>query len=100
MAIEQKNAIHAAGSVVGATGALLGGTGATSSRFALGIYDLVVLAIDETECQILCSRRGTALRTYFSVAHTSDTSKRVTIVDSAGAALDTDFDFVVLRTAG
>lgn len=101
MAIEQKNVVHAAGSIVGTTGAVTAGQGFSASRSGQGVYVIQLeLGADETECQILCTRRGTALRTYFAIAHTSDLVKTISILDSAGAALDSDFDFAVLRTAG
>lgn len=101
MAVELKNVVHAAGSVAGGTGARVSGNGFSSVRFGAGVYDLTLeRGINESECQIICTRRGTALRTYFAISQTSDTVKRVSVFDSAGAALDSDFDFAVTRTTG
>lgn len=101
MAVEQKNVVHAAGSVAGATGALVSGSGFASARTGAGVYTITLeRPANAAECQLLVTRRGTALRTYWAVSHTTDSVKTVSALDSAGNPLDTDFDFAVVKTAG
>jgi len=101
MSIEQKNVVHSAGSVAGGTGAIVSGSGFASARTGAGVYTITLeRQVEQSECQVIVTRRGTALRTYWAVAHTSDAVKTISALDSAGNALDTDFDFVILRTSG
>lgn len=101
MAIEQKNIVHVAGSVAGATGARVSGSGFTSARTGAGCWTITLeREADATECQVIVTRRGTALRTHWSVEQTSDAVKSIACLNAAGAPLDSDFDFAVLKSHG
>ena len=97
MALEYSNVCLAAGSVVGATGAENWASGAVAARTAKGTYTLTMdQPIDATECAVLVTGRG-ATAAIFTVTQTSDGVKTVTAFDAAGAALDADFDFLVVQ---
>lgn len=100
MSINIPNALQTYGSVNGTTGALVSGAGFTPARTAKGVYTLTLdQAVDATECSVLVTERG-AVGNIFSVAQTSDTVKTVNAFDNAGVAIDSDFDFVLLRAPG
>ena len=98
MAIELKNSLHAAGSIAGATGARVSGLGFQSTRTGIGVYELVLdQGVDELECQIICTRRGSGTRASFGVLHVSDEVKRISVVGGVGAPFDSSFDFTITR---
>lgn len=100
MSIEIPNALLAFGSVKGADGTEVSGAGATPARSAKGVYTLTLdQPVDSTECAVLVTARG-ATTGYAGVAQTSDAVKTVSMLDAAGAAQDTDFDYLVLRAPG
>jgi hypothetical protein len=97
MSINIPNALQAYGSVNGTTGAKVSGAGFTPARSAKGVYTLTMdQAADAAECAVLVTSRG-ATPAYASVEQTSDGVKTVNTVDAAGAAVDSDFDFLLLR---
>lgn len=88
--------INALGSVVGGTGVANFSAGAASARTATGIYTLTLdEPSDALACACLVTARGTTA--FARVDQTSDTVKTVRTFDAAGAALDSDFDFLILR---
>lgn len=100
MSINIPNALQAYGSVNGTTGATVSGAGFTPARSAKGVYTLTLdQAADSEECAVIATPRG-ATAGYATVAQTSDTQKTVNTFDSAGAAADLDFDFLLLRAPG
>lgn len=97
MSLEYPNALHAAGAVTGATGAAIWSDGATPARTAKGTYTLTLdVGADAAECGVIATPRG-ATTAELAVNHTSDTVKTVTAIDNAGAAIDVDFDYLVIR---
>lgn len=88
------------GAVTGTSGAeLIALPSCTVSRAAAGLWDLTLsTALPATSCySIQIGRRGSGTRWHPAVAHTSDTVKRVAIVDAAAAALDADFNVIIHR---
>lgn len=87
------------GSVVGSSGALFAGSAAeiTPARTGAGVYTLTLpAALAAADCpSIQVARRGTGLRWYAAVEHTSDLIKTVRIVDAGLNPLDSDFDFSI-----
>lgn len=69
------------------------------ARAGVGLYDLTFNptdGIDATQCAITGNVRTAATALVVTVAHTSDTVKRVSIATSAGVATDpTAFDIIV-----
>ncbi len=93
-----QNAIHANGSVVGASGASASGNQfVTPARTGAGVYTLTLTEpIDAAECVILATLRTGALNANIHVVHTSDTVKTVN-TGLAAVATDEDFDYVIIR---
>ncbi len=86
---------NSAGAVTGATGVAIWIAGAAAARTAKGIYTLTLDdPKDATECSVLVTARG-AVVAFAGVVQTSDSVKTVNMVDAAGAAVDSDFDFVI-----
>lgn len=98
MSINIPNALQAYGSVKGSDGSTVSGAGCATARSAKGVYTLTLDAqVDATECAVICTPRGSTAG-YAACAQTSDSVKTVATFDSAGAAADLDFDFLVLQT--
>ena len=97
MSINIPNTFGAYGSV-DAAGAKVSGAGFSVASSAPGVNELTLQEpVDATQCAILVTARG-ATPGFAHVVHTSDTVKTVNMVDAAGAAQATAFDFAVLRT--
>lgn len=93
MANEIRNAIHAAGSVVGATGVRFTGDGFTSARTGVGTYTITLdRLIDATECEIILSSRGAPPEGSRSVIQAAGGWS------GAGALRAGSFGFTVVRT--
>lgn len=76
------------------------GAGCTVARAGAGLYDITLdpgtnPEIDVSECLVLALPETSARQ--LRVTHTSDSVKRITSEDNAGAAADADFCFAVLR---
>jgi len=96
MSINIPNTFNAYGSV-SAAGARVSGAGFAAAATGTGVYTLTLdQPVDAAECAILVTARG-ATPGFAHVVHTSDTVKTVNMVDAAGAAQDTAFDFAVLN---
>lgn len=97
MSINIPNSLQAYGSVNGTTGAKVSGAGFAPARSAKGIYTLTMdQAADAAECAVIATARS-ATQATLTCSQTSDTVKTVTAFDLAGAAVDVDFDFLMLR---
>lgn len=109
--------IVAFGSVVGATGASVPGPvnpitgqsvpltrGVTPARTGAGVYTLTFPGLDANdrggidagECIGLATLRG-GVDGALEIEHTSDTVKTVRTFNTAGAATDRDFDFILFK---
>ena len=97
MAIITPGTFSAFGSVNGTTGAKVAGAGFVPGKSATGVYTLTLDGqVDAAECACTATARGTAA--FCRVDQTSDGVKTVRTYDAAGAAVDSDFDFVVLHS--
>jgi hypothetical protein len=84
----------AAGSVVGATGALNGGAGFLPARTGAGVYTITLSEdVPEAEAVVTITPKTAAIS--LTVAHTSNTVKTVSALDTATGAVPTDCDFEV-----
>ena len=84
--------LMAAGSVTGATGAFASGGGVAVVRTGAGIYTLTMpegVDVLEAVTTVTPKTAGTSL----TLAHTSDTVKTVSSLDTATALVATDCDF-------
>lgn len=97
MAQEFPNVVQAMGSVNGTTGAKVAGAGFSPAFTAKGEYTLTLdQGADSTQCACLATPRGTTA-IIAAVEQNSDTLKIVRTFDAAGAAANSDFDFLCLR---
>lgn len=100
--LQKKNAVHACGSVTGATGvALVAGTANwTAANAAAGLIDVTLAAnalIDPLERVVICAVKTTSLSIAVVTASDTDAVFRASIEDDLSALTDANFDFVVFR---
>lgn len=89
--------IAAAGAVASAGGTAIWGAGAVPSKTGAGDFNLTLdQGCDSTQCSVHATARS-ATFAVATVVHTSDTVKQVLIWDAAGAALDADFDYEIIK---
>lgn len=90
--------VWAAGKMTGA-GVLVFQRGCVLARTGAGVYTITLdKEIDAAECTILATP-NVAGDAAIGVVDTSDAVKTLNAFNTAGAATDTDFSFVILRNA-